>query len=817
MDDIDSTQGGNILIVASGNVKTGSINTHATTGLTGAVEIRANLSGGSTPFVIGGSGSNGVNGTITATKTTGGGTDPFKVYGGVYISNGNASSSGGIQLTTMGAIQVNASASRSGAIILDAGAGKLVLPKGKLQTNGAPGQGAGFIVLLASEIVADNKTTITVNQDDNIAGTAHSVLIAVSKISFGTELEIHANGNGHSSGLSGIAILPQGAQTVTSTLNIQDLRWMTNVPDYFNNPAALDFAGTDSAPLTITANGDDTGVFISGYPTTFAGGDVTIRSVGKINHGIQMAHDGAFDGTKGLAFNNNGKVTINASGAANEDATGGYISIRNDVISLFANSPTASRDIVIKADGPNPGDGDGGTVFIKGEKVELGDMSKARISADGAPKGTGWAVLNEDLSSDSGHAVTLLAGSSKVVLGGGDNFKITATGGFNGGNAGSVKVKTTGNIRVKNSEDTVDASAVDASGNGGAIVLDGNKVLFTEGNDTTPTKIALKAMGGEDADGGTISLSFAPNFDVNAVLDASSVEGTPAIAAAQAQLNPGQKGARIILNDIICQEMQTTGSDGLWPRTYYNCVHPDGPETAEDQAAASAVLVRLTPALRLLGSPIKIYIFKDAADFGQAFQRIDTDLAGTTWQARSNKGKIYSSVFQNGFPVSVLEEIAIHEIGHGFDHVFKQDNQSASTRYINWVQADFTYLDFVPGGGQRPACPNGASVPTPFANIPQVCDSNGNQIAFFGMLNSDILQDAAIGQYWFTAKLNDENKLGWAELYAQALAFQAYVIPTGNIAYIVPDNVFFNGFFQCTRNWAEELRNGNSNPPIDTT
>ncbi|MBZ0184617.1 MAG: hypothetical protein K8F91_00095, partial [Candidatus Obscuribacterales bacterium] len=105
-------------------------------------------------------------------------------------------------------------------------------------------------------------------------------------------------------------------------------------------------------------------MFISGYPTTFAGGDVTIRSVGKSNHGIQMAHDGAFDGTKGLAFNNNGKVTINASDAANEDAMGGYISIRNDVISLFANSPTASRDIVIKADGPNPGDGNGGTVFI---------------------------------------------------------------------------------------------------------------------------------------------------------------------------------------------------------------------------------------------------------------------------------------------------------------------------------------------------------------------------------------------------------------------------------------------------------------------
>jgi len=89
--------------------------------------------------------------------------------------------------------------------------------------------------------------------------------------------------------------------------------------------------------------------------------------------------------------------------------------------------------------------------------------------------------------------------------------------------------------------------------------------------------------------------------------------------------------------------------------------------------------------------------------------------------------------------------------------------------------------------------------------------------AYTGMTNSQIL--VTLGAYWFTPKINDEGLTGWAELYAQALAYVAWdaaILPTPPYAYIVPDQLFKNTFFGCTQQWLTAIRAGSTTPPVNT-
>jgi hypothetical protein len=115
-------QGGIILLWAQGNIATGAItlvSTNAMANEAGALDIKANEGGGNALFTINGTGqTNGINGAVTMSTTNGGGTDDNFFSGGLYITNGTSSSTGGITLNP-GAISLKASNSNGAVIILN--------------------------------------------------------------------------------------------------------------------------------------------------------------------------------------------------------------------------------------------------------------------------------------------------------------------------------------------------------------------------------------------------------------------------------------------------------------------------------------------------------------------------------------------------------------------------------------------------------------------------------------------------------------------------------------------------------------------------
>jgi hypothetical protein len=118
---------GNILLIAQKNIRTGNIVSSGNS-TSGGVEIDPNQGGANTLFTIGGTGNaNGVNGTIDASTVNGGGTSATNVKGGIFISNGGTNSTGGITVTNGSDLNVSASNSRAGLIILDAKKGTLTI------------------------------------------------------------------------------------------------------------------------------------------------------------------------------------------------------------------------------------------------------------------------------------------------------------------------------------------------------------------------------------------------------------------------------------------------------------------------------------------------------------------------------------------------------------------------------------------------------------------------------------------------------------------------------------------------------------------
>jgi hypothetical protein len=137
-------QGGIILLWAQGNIATGAItlvSTNAMANEAGALDIKANEGGGNALFTINGTGqTNGINGAVTMSTTNGGGTDDNFFSGGLYITNGTSSSTGGITLNP-GAISLKASNSNGAVIILNAENGTLTLASGLNVVGGTGGTG----------------------------------------------------------------------------------------------------------------------------------------------------------------------------------------------------------------------------------------------------------------------------------------------------------------------------------------------------------------------------------------------------------------------------------------------------------------------------------------------------------------------------------------------------------------------------------------------------------------------------------------------------------------------------------------------------
>ncbi|HEY9720108.1 MAG TPA: hypothetical protein V6C69_21695, partial [Trichormus sp.] len=350
---------GNVLIQSSGNFQASS--TVSTPG--GGIEIDANTSGGNTLFTIGSSTSNGVATSISASN-------------GLFLVNGNSSSTGGITIADGSDINANPQNANSGLIFINAQNGTLTLSSGTLSTDGASGDQANSIILLAKTVSTGGSTVMTASQDSGAASNGAKVGIAAQTVTVGGT-QLHADAGASGSGAS-VSINPQGWLTMTSNEDLESLGWTVTVTGTQN--AALTING--SGALTMTSNGANSQVQVGGYPVTFSnGGAVTAQSKWDSSTMVSIGNPSPYSGSTGVAFNNSGDVTLDASATVSNAAAG--------QVWLFMDqfSTTSATSFVVHANGN--GSGAGGTVdFFPSTASFSSTTATVTVSAD-SPTGNG--------------------------------------------------------------------------------------------------------------------------------------------------------------------------------------------------------------------------------------------------------------------------------------------------------------------------------------------------------------------------------------------------------------------------------------------
>ncbi len=539
-----SGAGGNVLLVATGNISTGSISTNSGGGTAG-VEIHANTNAAGGTFTIGASSANGVNTTIDTSNTTTGGQDPNFVLGGVYITNGNVgSTTAQIKVTNASNINVAASASRSGLIYLDARKGTISLPTGALSSTGPAGQPAGQIVLMAGTLKTVNNTVITASQTAAAISTNHGVIIAASNITVAGAGGLKINGDGN--GITGSAqtayamVVPTGGITVSSTAftsnNVNSMLWTPstiNTADT-NGPVAVSGAGA----FTLTANGNNAKAAVYAYPMTFSNAAVNISSKGTSNHRVELVYAGTLSGSNGLTLSGNGAVTLDASGSAGNDS-GGIIYVLVDQATIASTVPS----LTIKADAK--GTGTGGNVTFQPTKVISLAAPTVNMTANNGKTTSGAGVVNFQPNGGNGTADI----SSTT-------FNLRADGPTAGnGDAGVIYFATSGLTLSSTTKSVFSAKGATAgTGKGGFITVfpgaiadyklgtnPGNLQVLADGGLNggdagrinvnpfpgsitidTADAVSAKAQGG-NAKGGFIQLVGNPNLTVNPAANGSTI------------------------------------------------------------------------------------------------------------------------------------------------------------------------------------------------------------------------------------------------------------------------------------------------------
>lgn len=826
---ISSPGGGTIVINAGGTLQTGTI----TSKLGGYIILEAQKQGGNMPFVVGTSGTNGV-GKIS-TSGTNDGVHDYSLMGStaVYIVNGNSASTGGITITAVADLVVaNGGGGRAGALILNAQNGTLKVPGGFTLAGTNNLVGGGFITFLANTVQFTAVSTLNVSQNTAMNPTPYNtqINIAAETIKYST-LTLNANGIGVPKGYHNIQnTYPAGVFLLSQNqLGINDSQTVVNdiltgveiTVDPTGAPlSSLTLMGTGA--LTVTANGNTAQAVVRAAPVNIQGTNVSLSSTGSTNHGVYVSNQGS---GSAITFGNSGTVTLNASGVKTSTATttdGGYVYVKGDQISFNA------KTFVISATGPATGAGDGGIVDIEANnQLSLGSaFLGAKVSANAAAASTGKAqkALIVPAISDTIEfpAITIDPGSApSLILGNGtsgQSFNLTANGGKTGGNAGKIFVDGFSTNITVNTALAVNASALSttADGDGGEIQING---LIT----SLSTTATMQAIGQKTGEGGRVSINNnTAALDVNFFV---KVDGGKSIASSDFD-------GKITINLVVCQQYLTsTSSATTFPITYWNCVNtePNAP-TSLDMVPSQLVLSNLSSTLRAKGNNrIYLYVFNNQSNFQTFFNQTTAEVgAGATWHSTKTTPNVYSSVWESTtsggtYSQSTFSEITMHEMGHAFDYVLGQNLQSGYAKFIQFVLNDFFTLDYVTNAGPpvtyslRSPCVNSGTVQAPFANIPQVCTGTTLNPIYAGMKNSQILQSGAVGEYWFTTQVNDFGKDGWAELYAQSLAYVAYAAGSGfPYAYIVPDNIFVNSFFRCTREWSTNIQAGITTAPVDT-
>jgi hypothetical protein len=510
-----SGNGGNILMVATGNIATGSISNSGASTL-GGIEIHANTAANGSQFVIGGTtGANGINGTINASTATGGGTNPTFINGGVFITNGNAVSTAGIKVNSASSINVIASGSRSGIIALDARNGMITLPTGPLSSTGPGGQPAGQIILMAGTLKTVNNTVITASQTAAALSTNHGVIVAASSITVAGAGGLKINGDGN--GITGspstayAMVLPTGGVTVSSTAftsnDVNNMLWTTSpfTSASTNAPVVVSGAGA----FTLTANGDYARAAMYGYPITFSNAAVNLTSKGNIEHRVEVVYGGTHTGITGLTFSGTGAVTLDASGLASGN-NGGTVRVFTDKANIASTVPTVN----VFANAPSAG-GNAGVIDFSTKALTLNSVTKVKVTGNGPTAGTG-----------KGGNITFFPGTiADLKLGtNAGNVQVLADGGSTGGDAGRLNVNpfpSPSNVTI-DTVNAVSAKALAGNAKGGFVQLVANPNLSVN---PTLTGATINVDGKGSGDAGEIHI-FA-----NGTLNLGSTAGSLLLSA----------------------------------------------------------------------------------------------------------------------------------------------------------------------------------------------------------------------------------------------------------------------------------------------
>lgn len=417
--------------------------------LAGSIQIMPFKNGGAaTQFTIGGSGhTNGVNGKLFARTATGGLSDPERWSGGVLVFNkGN----GGIKLDKTTDIVVRATSSKNGVIVLDADEGSIDIPEGTLSVNGQSGNSAGLITLIGQDInfPDSGKTILSASDTVSSGGLQHTIALSAENINYSSAqgLDLRANGAGDMTWVSAVALFPKGGLKAIIEVDGSGFKYTVEPQNNFDGTdAPLNVTG--AGPLTITSNGSNSQVRVTGNPVTFdIQGDVSIVSNGQSNTNVTFSYTGpSSPGAQGLILSGPGSYEFLSNGMSG---------------------------------------GNGGSVLFSMPSIEFNPAGGVVCRASGEGAGMGGNVI---VNASNGN----VSKDEQITL------ELIANGGGSGGQGGLVAINATLDINLK--DVTCRANGA-GSGNGGAVTINGTQLVVLD-------KANIVSQAGTDGNGGSININ----------------------------------------------------------------------------------------------------------------------------------------------------------------------------------------------------------------------------------------------------------------------------------------------------------------------
>lgn len=475
-----AAQGGNVTIVADGNLAVNSIVNDALNGSAGTVYLSGNQASG-TMVVSGISNNAAVDGGTVQVLNIGGITlnqggikaDASGKGSTIYVNARIGAASMQPVLTVSGVLDASSSGGAGGAITLFSG-GDVNLQSATLMANGQASGGR-----------------ISVNAANNVIGTG-STIAADSSASYGGKVTLNANSitggnfnisaNGSNNGIGGNVSLTVAN---SATFNKGDVKISAQ-------------GGLSGGSVSISADGG---------PYTTTGADLSVNSA-VFNINPYTGGNGS-GGTINLSATGNLTVVGNLHADGIGKGNGGFVGLRSGVDYTLGNGgPTLTAR-------SGASGGDGGTINVS----SAGNLTVARgavlnVNARGANGNGGSLFLNAGTAGGNAGGVTINQNLAVNGVGTGSGGTISISSANTGAN-GSIVVNS------------------NLTANGGASGVGGNISLTAKNTDSNSNSVEIQVNAGTIAangggGGGNVTVDSFHSFTLNG--PAITANGTGAIA-----------------------------------------------------------------------------------------------------------------------------------------------------------------------------------------------------------------------------------------------------------------------------------------------